>query len=407
MHASGLTREVPPCPNCTQAEILAVIHNSTTMLAPTYARTHYSNLGIALLGRALEAVAGMSWEQWVTTRIAAPMGLSRTGWSYDQWMLPLLVDGVDPATGEKSAVPAPGERLWAAPAGAMYASVADMAAWTDLLGGLDAAGLKSLGLRPTSLLEMRNTGIMQNDGLSAVSSSTLENAFMQGHWTFNKLGCQDGYRSAINAIPSLGLSIYGAAASTCDNFGDGDAITFPVASLLIPVMASHLKREAAAAAAAALALVAVRPYLGTYCGAGGPVLSLGVDGQLYLSPGPSGYNLVLLFDGNEDKSPAVSSVLSARTGRFWPGRHARDAARRWSLEQGSGAIESAAAAAAAADAADAANAGGRMRFRSLFYNDFLDPSYPGCTDPSVSNNLCPGESEDMEDLCRERAEKTQ
>ena len=68
---------------------------------------------------------------------------------------------------------------------------------------------------------------------------------MQGRWSFNKLGCEDGYRSSITLVPargqgqgciclclclnpmqvpSLGLGVFAAVASTCDNYGDGDAL---------------------------------------------------------------------------------------------------------------------------------------------------------------------------------------
>lgn len=56
-HTSGLPRETPyPCSlggqHCTEADVLALLKDIYPVLAP-YRRFHYSNLGIALLGRAL------------------------------------------------------------------------------------------------------------------------------------------------------------------------------------------------------------------------------------------------------------------------------------------------------------------------------------------------------------------
>ena len=45
--------------------------------------------------------------------------------------------------------------------------------------------------------------MLQADGISAVGGATLEAAFSHQRWTFNKLGCLDGYRSATTVVPSL------------------------------------------------------------------------------------------------------------------------------------------------------------------------------------------------------------
>lgn len=77
MHASGLPREVPD--GATEAEILRAV-SQMEVLCPMYAQTHYSNFGIALLGRALErASGGLSWEAFVASRILAPLGMNDSG----------------------------------------------------------------------------------------------------------------------------------------------------------------------------------------------------------------------------------------------------------------------------------------------------------------------------------------
>jgi hypothetical protein len=69
---------VPECGGCTEAEILAAVGRTRLLFEP-FTSTAYSNLGSALLGRALEKVANMSWEEWVTRRILAPLNMTRSG----------------------------------------------------------------------------------------------------------------------------------------------------------------------------------------------------------------------------------------------------------------------------------------------------------------------------------------
>ena len=102
-------------------------------------------------------------------------------------------------------------------------------------------------LDPASVYELRTSAALQPDGISAVSGATLEAAHSHGRWTFNKLGCLRGYRSATTLVPQLGLSLFAAAASTCDFYGDGDAVGFPVVSKLIPALDALLAQRFAAA----------------------------------------------------------------------------------------------------------------------------------------------------------------
>ena len=117
MHASGMPREVPNCDGNTaaaeaaaagfrsgsgsckdQAAILAAVANLTALCAPFYG-THYSNLGIALLGRALEKAANATWEEYVTRELMQPLGMLHSG--PPPATNAAMAEGVDPATGKK------------------------------------------------------------------------------------------------------------------------------------------------------------------------------------------------------------------------------------------------------------------------------------------------------------------
>jgi CubicO group peptidase (beta-lactamase class C family) len=41
---------------------------------PMWQYPHYADAGYAIIGRALESVVGMSWEDWVTQHIFKPLG---------------------------------------------------------------------------------------------------------------------------------------------------------------------------------------------------------------------------------------------------------------------------------------------------------------------------------------------
>ena len=280
-HASGLPRETPAAVN--ESEILTKV-GAAKMLFPQFASTAYSNLGVSLLGRTLEkATNGLTWEEWVETRIMEPLGMSRSGpcvRSAEE--AAAIVDGVEPAA-PRHVVPRPFTNSsrcpWDAPAGGVFSTPQDMARWADFLAGTYPAPDV---LDPASIAELRNSAMLQADGISAIGGGTLENAFSHGRWTFNKLGCLPGYRSATTIVPELGLSVFAAAASTCDLHGDGDAVGFPIVSQLIPPL-ERLLRERFEAQQRALPAAAA-DLVGSYdCPfAGAAHISHSADGRLRL-----------------------------------------------------------------------------------------------------------------------------
>ncbi len=83
-HMSGLPRETP-CPsiffegcNASFNEIYANL-SRMELTYPPGTWPQYSNLGVAVLGRALEKVAGDTWEHMLERMILKPLGMSSTG----------------------------------------------------------------------------------------------------------------------------------------------------------------------------------------------------------------------------------------------------------------------------------------------------------------------------------------
>lgn len=79
--------------DCSEDEILAAL-SQQYVLMPQYYRPHYSNLGIALLGRALEKVAGQRYEDYMKQKILDPMGMNASGFKYDDYTKKHLGVGV-------------------------------------------------------------------------------------------------------------------------------------------------------------------------------------------------------------------------------------------------------------------------------------------------------------------------
>jgi len=291
-HASGLPRETPTGSNLTEQEILDKI-GAARMLFPQFASTAYSNLGVALLGRTLERATpgGLSWEAWMEQEIMKPLGMSHSGPCVRTAAdAASIVDGLDGGELVRRPFTNSSRCPWWAPCGDIFSTPGDMSKWASfMLGATEAPGV----LDPSSVLELRNSAMLQADGISAVSGATLEAALSHGRWTFNKLGCLEGYRSATTVVPQLGLSLFAAAASTCDFYGDGDAVGFPIVSKLIPALDDVLAARLAEAFELPHDGPAAADYVGRYCDGGAARVSL-EGGALLMRGFPGGYPWALL-----------------------------------------------------------------------------------------------------------------
>jgi len=82
-------------------------------------------------------------------------------------------------------------------------------------------------------MEMLNTGFVQQDGVSYISSGVFESMRLHDRVAMTKAGCLPGFRTDIVLVPTLRLGLFAAVASTCDSRGDGDAVAHPMAFNLI------------------------------------------------------------------------------------------------------------------------------------------------------------------------------
>lgn len=132
-------------------ELLAELARAERVL-PTGRRYHYSNLGMALLGRLVGDLRGGSWAEVLTERVLTPLGLAATS----------VTPGPRAATGylvdaySDEAHPEPPTDFGAiGPAAQLWSTATDMARWAAFLA--DPAALDPAGrvLAPAALDEMR------------------------------------------------------------------------------------------------------------------------------------------------------------------------------------------------------------------------------------------------------------
>ena len=190
-----------------ESEILTKV-GAAKMLFPQFASTAYSNLGVSLLGRTLEkATNGLTWEEWVETRIMEPLGMSRSGpcvRSAEE--AAAIVDGVEPAA-PRHVVPRPFTNSsrcpWDAPAGGVFSTPQDMARWADFLAGTYPR--RTCWIRPPSRGAIRRCSKRTASARSAARWRTPSRT-AAGRSTSS---AASGYRSATWSSPSR-LSVRGS-----------------------------------------------------------------------------------------------------------------------------------------------------------------------------------------------------
>ncbi len=91
-------------------------------------RFEYSNLGYAILGRVLTMASGVLYDEFIRTRLLAPLGLSRTGFTADEFDTGNLAVGYRHGLGGWDEVPFDPYGAFA-PMGGVFSTVADLARW--------------------------------------------------------------------------------------------------------------------------------------------------------------------------------------------------------------------------------------------------------------------------------------
>ena len=132
-------------------------------------RFEYSNLGYAILGRVLTMASGVLYDEFIRTRLLAPLGLGRTGFTADEFDQGNLAVGYRHGLGGWDEVPFDPYGAFA-PMGGVFSTVSDLARWVagfaaafppDADAGGDEGGGEGGGesaahpLRPASRRQMQ------------------------------------------------------------------------------------------------------------------------------------------------------------------------------------------------------------------------------------------------------------
>ncbi len=167
-HTSGLSKD-SPFPYWDRGEAFPPVERLMALLEvteqpyPPGTRWKYSNLAIALLGYTLQKIAGVSWDEWISTRILAPVGMEAASPRFADWQHPRLATGyARPAGAWPPEVLAHQDLGGISFGGSMHATVVDMAKFLAVQWA-DAPGI----LAPASIDEMHRACWLNDDWQTA------------------------------------------------------------------------------------------------------------------------------------------------------------------------------------------------------------------------------------------------
>eukprot|EP01114_Cavostelium_apophysatum_P020226 TRINITY_DN6724_c0_g1_i1.p1 TRINITY_DN6724_c0_g1~~TRINITY_DN6724_c0_g1_i1.p1 ORF type:complete len:512 (-),score=105.75 TRINITY_DN6724_c0_g1_i1:76-1611(-) len=238
-HSSGLQSEIPvdayDMANYTQAEILERIAQ-TYLLFPQYGTPHYSNLGIALLGRALQSAAGIEYEELMEAKIFGPLGMSNSTFNYSAVAENMAVGAV--LTPNGTTLPAEVYPLgWGTPMGGLLTTARDLAKLMSFLFRANETAEGDQVLDSSTINEFLLPVIPMEDGVYSVGNvwefQYIKPMNTPGYWMKFKPGETLGYRSQIAIVEPLKVGVFCAGTSNSDD-STRSMLTIPALEILLP-----------------------------------------------------------------------------------------------------------------------------------------------------------------------------
>ena len=210
-HVSGLPREygfdVGESGHLQQspaAVVLAGIKDKE-MQYPAYSGFHYSNLGIYIIGQALQRIAGEPYTQYMQKNVFDPLGMRCTGWEYTDAMKPHRAIGytAPKRDGSREVAPlfVPGD--FGVSAGGIQSSVRDMARFISLQFSEGPAGGAQI-LGSTTLREMWSSLVPAENWLWGYGIGWEVEKY-PNHVGICHTGGTLGFASKVRAVPDLKL----------------------------------------------------------------------------------------------------------------------------------------------------------------------------------------------------------
>jgi D-alanyl-D-alanine carboxypeptidase len=137
-HTSGLSREAPldywrTLKFPPVESMIAAVSSKGERPFPAYVEWKYSNVGYAILGRALSQAVGDPYISYVTDHILKPLGMDHSGFALSGEMKTRMATGYfPPRDGKAASIAFQPDYGGYAPASSLYSSVEDMAHFVSL-----------------------------------------------------------------------------------------------------------------------------------------------------------------------------------------------------------------------------------------------------------------------------------
>jgi len=241
--------------------VLDSLRDSETVFPPM-AKYKYSNLGIAILGHALEVAAGQGYAEYVTRNILLPLGMSGSSFELSHQLKARMATGYFTSAGEGPQVAPPRPDGGAfVPVGQLRSCVTDMARFLSFQFG-DGTFRGRRVLSGSSLREMHSPVHMEPDWKTGTALGWLLRRVCD-YPALDYDGGNPGFTTDVMIVPGLKL---GFAVFTNTNT---DPVSLSLASLemLVPVFRRLQAREQGPEPSTLQ--VNCRPYAGVYRGESG------------------------------------------------------------------------------------------------------------------------------------------
>jgi CubicO group peptidase (beta-lactamase class C family) len=206
-HTSGLPREAPlnywRTRQFPTADALVSSLRDTSLLFPPGTGYQYSNVGVAVMGHALEQIAGEPYQQYVGEHILQPLGMTHSGLDLKDSVRAQLAHGPSNSAASASLDPYP-DFAGMTPAAGLYSSVDDMARFISLQFRDGPAGGAQV-LAGSSLEEMRSPA----SRISPASDFAIgwELGTVDGQASIGHPGVVYGFTTQITLVPDLKLGV--------------------------------------------------------------------------------------------------------------------------------------------------------------------------------------------------------
>ncbi|MBF6357308.1 beta-lactamase family protein [Nocardia higoensis] len=217
-HTSGLQREAPtdmwesmlgPSPAALRERFSRV-----EFVAEPGQRWHYSNLGYAILGQVIEAVAGRPFESVIDETLLRPLGMDRTCWTQPEKAA--LGYRLDPFVATVHREPVMDQGAIGA-GGQLWSTAGDLLCWAHALGGNEPSVLPETVVEKMHTLHVMvdTSGWTRGWGLGLILERR-DGVIISGH-----TGAMPGFQSALALDRASGLSV-AVLANTTRGIEPGD-----------------------------------------------------------------------------------------------------------------------------------------------------------------------------------------